>query len=395
MHKSPLTHIGDLTVKDFLSQIWQQTPLYVSQCLNSQLPNIDSDDIAGLALEDDVESRLIQCHQKDTERSWTLEHGPFSEHQLTHLPPSNWTLLIQAADIWIADISQFLDLFRFLPNWRLDDIMISCAADGGGVGPHFDFYDVFLIQVRGNRTWHIGPMCNDQSERVKDSPVNQIPDFEPESSYHTKPGDLLYIPAGKAHWGIAQGDDCMTISVGFRAPSDSEILSSYTDFLSEKLFNSERYRDDAPTPATNPGEISDHVINTLRAKMASLIDQPEALISWFGQQMTEVKYPEIQPQEFYDLANIDQQQLEPFLAENTLETFSASRLAYKSDNLYTKLFVGGEEFITSLIVAETLCRKRYFEAGELSHLIAGDSKNSNTNLLVTLVNQGVLLVAQD
>ncbi len=391
MHIEPLLKLGDLPIQDFLNQYWQQKHLYSPQSLSDYLPNLDIDDLAGLALEHEVESRLIRSE----ENRWELDHGPFTEEQLTHLPDSNWTLLIQAADIWIPEISQFLDLFRFLPSWRLDDIMISYAADGGGVGPHFDFYDVFLIQAKGSRTWYLGPECNDQTPRVQDSPLNQIAPFEPEHTFETKPGDVLYIPAGKAHWGIANGDDCMTFSVGFRAPSDREILSNFADFIADDLPGSNRYRDSSPKAADNPGKIDDSVIEALRHKIQHLINSPTALASWFGREMTEGKYSEIQPEEFFELPNVQVQELNEFLAQNPLEVFSASRLAYRECKDATTLFIDGEEYKTTALAAETLCKKRYFEPGELQILIESEQPNDSKELLLSLVNRGILLVAQN
>ncbi len=391
MHIEPLLKLGNLPIQDFLSQYWQQKHLYSPQSLSDYLPDLDIDDLAGLALEQEVESRLIRSE----ENRWELDYGPFTEEQLTHLPDSNWTLLIQAADIWIPEISQFLDLFRFLPNWRLDDIMISYAADGGGVGPHFDFYDVFLIQAKGCRTWHLGPECNDQTPRVQDSPLNQIAPFEPEHTFETKPGDVLYIPAGKAHWGIANGDDCMTFSVGFRAPSDREILSNFADFIADDLPGSNRYRDSSPKVADNPGKIDDSVIEALRHKIQDLINSPTALASWFGREMTEGKYSEIQPEEFFELPNIEEQELNEFLAQNPLEVFSASRLAYRECEDATTLFIDGEEYKTTALVAEILCKQRYFEPGELQILIESEQPNDGKELLLSLVNRGILLVAQN
>jgi 50S ribosomal protein L16 3-hydroxylase len=210
----PLEQLGDMPIETFLRDYWQKKPLLIRQAYPGfELP-IDGDELAGLALEEEVESRIVLEHGKTP---WELRHGPFDEQTFSQLPESHWTLLVQAVDQWVPEIHELLQDFQFIPGWRLDDIMISYASDKGSVGPHFDYYDVFLLQGMGKRRWRIGQHCDSGSELVEGTPLKLLRNFETTDEWVLEPGDMLYIPPGIAHWGIAEGE-CITCSIGFRAP---------------------------------------------------------------------------------------------------------------------------------------------------------------------------------
>ncbi|MBK8289148.1 MAG: hypothetical protein IPK95_11375 [Cellvibrionales bacterium] len=161
-------------------------------------------------------SILGQLTASDAQQTdWQCEQGPFKAKRFKTLPPSHWTLLVQSVDQWIPEIQALLAQFDFLPRWRLDDIMISYATDGGGVGPHFDYYDVFLLQASGKRRWQVGQRCDENSALRDNDKIKLLKDFHTEADYTLATGDMLYLPAGVAHWGTAVGDDCITISIGF------------------------------------------------------------------------------------------------------------------------------------------------------------------------------------
>ncbi len=218
-----------LSADRFLRDYWQKQPLLM-RAVASGLDQPDPETLAGLALEAEVESRLITGHG---DGPWNLQHGPFTERDFQVLPRENWTLLVQSVDCFLTDVSLLLDQFDFLPGWRLEDIMISYAARGGSVGPHFDRYDVFLIQARGSRRWKLGGQCHAHTPLLQHDQLKLLETMEVEEEYVLHPGDALYLPPGVAHWGIAEDSDCVTWSVGFRAPSPVELLARLADAAAE------------------------------------------------------------------------------------------------------------------------------------------------------------------
>ena len=244
----PLQLLGGITAREFLRDYWQKKPLLIRQAIPDFESPIDADELAGLALEEEVESRLVIEHG---ERPWELRRGPFAEDAFGALPEREWTLLVQAVDQFVPEVAELLEQFRFLPSWRIDDVMISFAAPGGSVGPHFDNYDVFLLQAQGKRNWKIGQMCNSESPLLQHADLRILAEFEESAEWVLEPGDMLYLPPRLAHFGIAE-DDCMTYSVGFRAPSAAEVLTHFTDFLAQYLTDEERYTDADAQPVSDP-----------------------------------------------------------------------------------------------------------------------------------------------
>src|SRR5690606_11456768 len=201
-----------LPAERFLSEYWQKKPLLMRQ-VASGLAHPDANTLAGLALEDEVESRLISGHDLGP---WNLQNGPFQERDFDLMPKENWTLLVQSVDCFLTEVSLLLDYFDFLPAWRLEDIMISYAAKGGSVGPHFDQYDVFLVQASGSRRWQIGQRCDGSTLLLPHDDLKLLADFQVQEELVLEAGDVLYLPPDLAHWGIAESDDCITWSVGLR-----------------------------------------------------------------------------------------------------------------------------------------------------------------------------------
>jgi 50S ribosomal protein L16 3-hydroxylase len=207
----------------FLRDYWQKQPLLMRGALDPGLFSVPPDELAGLACEPDIESRLVIEHG---ERHWTVEHGPLDEGRFALLPTSHWTLLVQDVDKHRDDVAALLDHFDFVPGWRIDDIMISYATDGGGVGPHTDSYDVFLMQAQGRRRWRISDADYSEDDLLPNQPLRILSSFETTEDWLVAPGDVLYLPPGVAHWGSADGD-CMTYSLGFRAPQRQELLAEW------------------------------------------------------------------------------------------------------------------------------------------------------------------------
>jgi 50S ribosomal protein L16 3-hydroxylase len=272
----------------FLRDYWQKKPLLIRAGATPFVDPISPEELAGLACEEGVESRLVRV--SENQDAWTLQNGPFSEQMFLDLPETHYSLLVQAVDQWVDDVSAMLADFDFIPGWRIDDVMVSYATDQGNVGPHFDYYDVFLIQGMGQKRWQIGAHCNSLSPRRDDSGLRLLSDFKCEQEWTVNPGDILYLPPGIAHYGVAIADS-MTYSVGFRAPSLAEIVSGLADEVLDSLNEDQRYTDKSLQLPTHPGEIGEDVIRNLRQEVLQLFDNPGMIRRWFGKTMTQSKYP--------------------------------------------------------------------------------------------------------
>ncbi len=280
-----LTHLGTLPTGDFLRDYWQRKPLLIRQCFPGFVCPFDEHDLAGLALEEAVESRLVYASRHG--RPWQLERGPFREKTLRKLPPEGWSLLIQGLEQWLPEMADLLDAFRFLPGWRLDDIMASFAPPGGSVGPHYDHYDVFLIQARGRRRWLVGPRCDHHSPRVADTPLRILDGFPVENEWILEPGDVLYLPPTVAHHGIAI-DGCITLSVGFRSPTLAEMISALADDWVARVDGPALERDYAERLQPS-GLLAPELLGDVRAAVSRLLDDDAAMHDWLGRFLSQPK----------------------------------------------------------------------------------------------------------
>ena len=278
--------LGDLTADQFLAEYWQKKPLLIRNAIPNFEPPINGDDLAGLSLEAEVESRLVIGDD------WALEHGPFEESRFASLPEQNWSLLVQGVDLWVPEVADLLSSFDFLPSWRVDDIMVSYAEDGGNVGPHFDYYDVFLIQGEGQRHWQIGQLCSEADLHTDSTALKILKNLEVSDEWTLNPGDMLYLPPKIAHHGVAIGQ-CTTFSVGFRAPAATEMLDDLaTELLSRDI--TPNHLQDPPLNAAMANEpISGAYIQQVKELLQQTLDDEQMLGEWFAQFMTEPKYPSL------------------------------------------------------------------------------------------------------
>ena len=244
--------LGKLTPKQFLRNYWQKKPLLIRQAFPHFNNFLNKDTLISLSFKEEIESRLISFKNK----KWDLIFGPIKKSQLKTLP-RNWTLLIQGINHHFIEGANLLNQFNFIPSARLDDLMVSYATDGGGVGPHFDSYDVFLLQGYGKRLWQISAQT--KQELVPNIPLKVLKNFIATEEFILEPGDMLYLPPKYAHNGIAVGD-CMTYSIGFRAPSHQELLGGFLEYLLDHCKIDGRYEDPDLTVTKNPGEISSSMI---------------------------------------------------------------------------------------------------------------------------------------
>lgn len=384
---TPLQLLGGLTAREFLRDYWQKKPLLVRQAIPDFESPISPDELAGLALEEEVESRLVIEHG---ERPWELQRGPFNEDTFQDLPERDWTLLVQAVDQFVPEVAELLEDFKFLPKWRIDDLMISFAAPGGGVGPHFDNYDVFLLQAHGRRRWQIGQMCDSDSPLLPHADLKILAEFEPTDEWVLAPGDMLYLPPCLAHCGTAE-DDCMTYSVGFRAPSAAEVLTHFTDFLGQFLPDEERYSDADIQPSEDPNQIQRDALERLKALLNEHMSDERLLMTWFGQFMTEPKYPEL-------VAGIEIEE-EDFLGAledgAILIRNPSARMAWSEVGDDLVLFASGQSRLVSTSLRELLKLICSADALHVENLGAWLADDEGRTLLWELVKQGSLGFADE
>jgi 50S ribosomal protein L16 3-hydroxylase len=278
--------LGGLSPNKFLSEHWQRQPLLVRDALPDYRSPVSPDELAGLALDAEVDSRLVL--ERGDAGPWELRHGPFQESDFLALPERDWTLLVQAVDLWVPQVKELLGRFNFLPPWRFDDIMVSYAVPGGSVGPHFDHYDVFLLQVQGERRWEISELPDGQAEFLPQTDLRILKHFEATQQFTLGPGDMLYLPPRVSHWGVAL-TECLTYSIGFRSPTVSELLG---DLAVEVLAQDHElhYSDPPLNSAMASEEIAPEFVEQAKNLLLRALDDDELLADWFARFMTAPKY---------------------------------------------------------------------------------------------------------
>ncbi len=387
--------LGTMPLSTFLSEHWQKKPLLIRNAIPNIVSPLTADELAGLACEENIESRIVI--QNESVEQWELKHGPFSEKTFSFLPATHWTLLVQAVDHWIPEAAKFLELFSFIPRWRIDDLMMSYASDGGGVGPHFDNYDVFLVQTNGKRRWQVGELYDENSSLIENLPVSILSNFKAVETWLLEPGDILYIPPGYGHNGIAVGDDCITCSVGFRAPSHAEILREYTDHISQDISDAIRYEDANLIEQSNTGEISHQTLGKIQQILRQYTEDTNSINDWFGRYMTTPKYSEASvttSNTSNDVSNIvfSLEKVKHYLVTGgQLIRNEGSRFAYISEAGKNILYVDGTCISSSNnmnLLIETLCSEI-----ELNNQMFPES-NENMALLSELLQRGALYIPE-
>ena len=384
------TLLGGLRPADFLRDYWQRRPLLVRQAMPELVSPLSPEELAGLSLEAEIPSRLV------IERGaapWEVRYGPFTEQDFAELPPSHWSLLVTDLEKFVPELGSLVEPFRFIPDWRIDDLMISYAPPQGSVGPHTDAYDVFLLQLHGHRRWQIDSRPVAADNRLPDTSLSIMRDFEAEQEWVLAPGDMLYLPPHVAHHGVAL-DDCMTASIGFRAPSQKDLLGAWLDDTVARLDPERRYADPGLAAQGNPGEINrearSRAIELLRE---ALTTDDAALERWFGCYITEPRvdlaclYPATREWDSAALRGYLQQG-EPLLRN------PAARLAWFEQGPRLLCFADGEERSlphTSRALLEHLCLEHHYSAAELLQRMDDDGEA----LLIWLLERGVIETADD
>ena len=388
---SPLTTLlGGISKAQFLSEYWQKKPLLIRGALSDFNAPISADELAGLACEEGVESRIVI--EKDGRHPWELRGGPFTEDQFTTLPDSHWPLLLQEANKHIPELSALLDQFDFIPSWWLDDIMISYAADQGTVGPHYDRYDVFLLQVEGKKHWKINSQPVADDNVIDDIPLRIMKTFTSEQEWLLEPGDMLYLPPGVAHHGVALGES-ITYSIGYRALSQQELLASYFDFVLEQNGSDDYFGDPTLSQQQHPGEITAATITQLTTLLQTMPLDAQSIGRWFGKFITEPNNP---TERFLPEQPLSQSQClallkTTHLIRNEQCRFNFITQADGSINLY----IDGDEYTLSPQQANfgrIICDCSHYDYQQLSPYLAD---SDSLERLFHWINDGIIYFATE
>jgi len=382
---------GDVSVVEFLRQYWQKRPVLIRNAFPGFTSPLSPEELAGLALEQGVASRLILEHESS---SWELRLPPYEKGTFETLPESHWTLLVHEVDQWVPGVGRLLDRFRFLPNWRLDDVMVSYAAPHGNVGAHLDHYDVFLLQGRGRRRWQIESEPRSRGEDiVPDLDVRVLRQFEPDQEWTLVPGDMLYLPPRFPHLGVAL-DGCLTYSIGFRAPHQKELAAAFGADLTERGDPALRYADPDLTTSVEPGEIDRFTLDRVRTMLDCIERGDDPLADWFGRFATEPKRERPEPE---DDPEWTAQNLREALYDRglQLERTAPGRFAhYRHADGRMTLFVAGDAYPLSAAEAAfgpLITGSGPIEAGSLGKL--ADSEQL-LEWLVGWIHRGYLFVPE-
>ncbi|MEN4905695.1 cupin domain-containing protein [Rahnella bonaserana] len=362
----------DLDWNDFLQRYWQKRPVVLKRGFKNFVDPISPDELAGLAMENEVDSRLVSNH----DGKWNVSHGPFESYD--HLGETGWSVLVQAVDHWHEPSSHLMTPFRHIPDWRMDDLMISFSVPGGGVGPHLDQYDVFIIQGTGRRRWRVGEKVA-MKQHCPHPDLLQVEPFDAIIDEELEPGDIVYIPPGFPHDGYSL-ENSLNYSVGFRAPNAREMVSGFADYVLSRELGSHRYSDPELVERENPAEVQPAELDKLRGMMLDLIGNPTHFNSWFGEFISQSRHeldlappePPYQAGEIYELLG----------SGETLERLGGLRVLRVGDTCY----VNGEAMTTEHIGAvDAIARHKTVTKEMLGDALEDPSFLA---LLSALVNSG-------
>ena len=358
-HNQPLQLLNNLTPAQFLDEYWQKKPLLIRQAIPNFKGLMSPNDLAGLACEDDVQARIIK-QKKD---KWSVQNSSFDETDFTKLPAKDWTLLVQSVNHYLPEAADLLAQFNFIPHARLDDLMVSYAPAGGGVGAHVDSYDVFLLQGSGKRNWKISTQTD--LSLVDGAPLRILKNFETEQEWTLEAGDMLYLPPQIAHCGVSMSDDCMTCSIGFRAPKTQELMHEFLSYLQDNidadgLSVDSLYRDPDLSLQDHPAEISQDMIKQVSATLQTMTWDNHHIADFLGKYLTEPK-PDVvfEAPRKISLATFCKQ-----LSTKSLYLDLKSQMLFSNNQFY----LNGEQLtVTTELTAcmRDLADKRYVNTGAL------------------------------
>jgi len=373
--------INNLCEQEFLNQYWQKKPLLIKQGFTDFQDPIEAEELAGLAMEESIESRIVTNHNND----WQAYQGPFEDFE--KLTEQHATLLVQAVDHWHSDAAQLLHPFRFIPNWRIDDLMISYSTPKGGVGPHLDQYDVFIIQGEGKRHWRVGLPDPTLKQFAQNKKLLQVEQFEAVIDCILEPGDILYIPPGCPHEGYAI-ENALNYSVGFRAPNQQDLFSSFADHVIDTDSGQKRYTDHTLALRDSKGELLQSETDKVKTLMQALLNNDELFKHWLGNTLSQAKHE-------MDLAPLEEpitcEQMSDFIANNAeeFERLGGVRAIYQQLEDTLLLSINGENYplpLCDLNAVTLLTDHDYVNTDDLN---AAQPSLVFIQTFTTLVNQGL------
>lgn len=372
----------------FLSRYWQKMPLFMPGALGDGLPSLDPGGLAWLATQEDVESRLIHTEHAAGNAGYTVSHGPFDAHSLSSLPERDWTLLVHDVEKHLPDFRAWFEAIDFIPDWRIDDLMVSYAAPGGSAGPHRDNYDVFLCQGQGRREWRLG--SREDSIAVNESAeLSLLEPFDDDTPRIAGNGDVLYLPPGIPHWGIAR-DECLTYSIGMRAPRLAELATaarclpgSATGPGKQRATSAAEvfYEDpDLSIDEAAPGLISDAAIQRAKQMLFDVRIRHEREVAFaLGSVATELK-------SWLEPERLSADEVDAFVdtigADAQLSVHGMARIAWARAGEMAMIFANGrgsEVPVAYLECFRDLCRERRLSVRR----IRGDGDDDLLRLLLT------------
>jgi 50S ribosomal protein L16 3-hydroxylase len=371
---------GDLTPEIFLAQYWQKKPLLIKQAFANFKDSISADELAGLAMEAEIQSRIVSTNSKG---DWQVDHGPFED--FSQYGESNWTLLVQAVNNWSRPTQSLLAPFAFIPSWRIDDVMVSFSTPNGGVGAHLDQYDVFIIQGSGKRRWQVGAPNSSLESLLPHADLKQVSSFEAIIDEITEAGDLLYIPPNHPHKGLSI-ENSINFSIGFQAPSSQELWSSFADKLIDNNLGEQRFSDPARALCQSNFTITPDDKKQLKAFMLQQLEQEEFYEQFIGQYLTQGHHAlEI----LVPVNDIDKDKLLDILAEPDISFMPVSGLkAAIINDVQSTLFLNGESFPLekqTLALAQQLAQQKPLSTSKIKKL---NTCSKNTQLLTDVLNKG-------
>ncbi|WP_131780890.1 cupin domain-containing protein [Legionella gresilensis] len=374
-----------LTVSDFLRTYWQKKPLVLENAIPDFNQPLLADELAGLAMEDEIESRLVRETPKNPPY-WLLQRGPFTEKDFSKLPKSHWTLLVQGVDRFIPEVAALLDNFNFLPQWRVDDVMISYAVEQGSVGPHYDNYDVFLYQAQGSRKWLLTTQNCHAENYIADLELRIMKQFNIEQEIILHEGDMLYLPPHIGHHGIALSNDCMTYSFGYRSYTSSEMWDSLSEYLLEHKKKDLLYEDPSWFNLQAPAEIPKQACQQAQELLKTVLKDDILIGQWFGSFITMLdRHAESILPTLNKKRNFTQF-LNKLKKAKQINRNTLCRFAYINDKNtgLPILYINGEVWETTSITPELVRKIANHRCLALKELLPFVDKNENQQFLYKL-----------
>ena len=375
--------LGGITAEQFLAEYWQKKPLLVRNALPEITQLLEPSDVMELALDENITARLIKQKDKDS-KQWSVKSSPLIKADFQKMPKL-WTLLVQAVDHYSFDLAELWKKFPFIPQWRRDDIMVSYAPKGGSVGQHFDFYDVFLVQGYGHRRWQLGQMCDENTPFVAGQPLKLLHEIDVNFDEVLAPGDLLYVPPGLAHYGVAE-DDCLTYSFGFRMPNVSDMIDSVGDQCAENDLLKNPLIDVARQQSSQIGQINSAELTYLKAELLKGLQHSNLLDHALMSLISRPGYPNDVP-EVDEIGTGDLEEAMGLGYQIMLEP--ASRLLYTQQDGQTHFWGNGDALCISKAFTEKL---QALADGQTLLLDAALQQDDILENLAELLNQSILML---